>query len=175
MKKHRVLSSPQALRTALACAALASLLAACSGLPYAPGRVQAGMSEAQALSIMGPPAARHALPGGGARLEYPRGPSGLHTYMVDVDAQGRVTGWEQVLTDAQFDAITPGMGEEELRRRLGRPMSIRSGGRQPGWVWSYRYDSPLCVLWLISVVDGHTTDAARVPDPRCATDDGERR
>ena len=145
----------------------ASLLGACAGFRYAPTAVQPGMSEAQAVALMGPPVDRHPLPGGGSRLEYPRGPSGLHTFMVNVDAQGRVTGWEQVLTDRQFNAITPGMSESELRTRLGRPMAVRPGGWQPGTVWSYRYESPFCTLWQVSLVDGRVTDAARSPDPRC--------
>lgn len=159
---------------ALVASACAGLLVACAGFPYAPNGVQPGMTEGQALSIMGPPAARHAMPGGGSRLEYPRGPSGQHTYMVDVDVQGRVSGWQQVLTERHFNAITPGMSEAELRRRLGRPMAVRPGGWQPGTVWSYRYESPFCTLWLVSLVEGRVTDAARVPDPRCEAPSDQR-
>lgn len=153
-------------RLALAACLSAALLAGCA--TYSPRAVRSGMTADEVVAVMGAPNARHAQPGGGSRMEYARGPSGLHTYMVDLDAQGRVTGWEQVLDDAHFNAITPGMTVQELQRRLGRPAAIRSGGYQPGQVWSYRYDSPFkCDWWQVSVVNGLVRDAAFTPDPRC--------
>lgn len=153
-------------RLAVAACLSAALLAGCA--TYSPRAVRPGMTADEVVAVMGAPNARHAQPGGGSRLEYARGPSGLHTYMVDLDAQGRVTRWEQVLDEAHFNAITPGMTVQELQRRLGRPSAIRAGGYQPGQVWSYRYDSSFkCDWWQVSVVNGLVRDAAFTPDPRC--------
>jgi hypothetical protein len=152
--------------------ALSMGLAACA--TYSPRNVRPGMTEQEAVAVMGPPFARHAQPGGGMRLEYPRGPAGLHTFMVDVDAQGRVTGWQQVLTEAQFNAVPQGATVQELRRRLGRPAQVRGGGLQPGQVWSYRFDSPFCQWWQVSVVQDRVGPAAYGPDPRCELGDRER-
>ncbi|WP_235971137.1 hypothetical protein [Azohydromonas caseinilytica] len=125
------------------------------------------MSAEQVQAIMGAPTGRYANPDGGTRLEYARGPMGLHTYMVDLDASGRVTGWKQVMDEREFNAITPGMPVQEMLRRIGRPAYVRGGGWQPGQVWSYRYDSPFCLWWQISVVGDTVKDAAYGPDPRC--------
>ena len=146
-------------------AALALLLAACAG--YSPADVRPGMSAEQVQALMGAPTGRYPNPDGGTRLEFARGPMGLHTYMVDVDAAGRVTGWKQVMDEREFNAITPGMPVQEMLRRIGRPAQVRGGGWQPGQVWSYRYDGPFCLWWQISVVGDTVKDAAYGPDPRC--------
>ncbi|WP_157271042.1 hypothetical protein [Azohydromonas aeria] len=144
----------------------AALLSGCA--TYSPAKVTPGMDAAQVQQLMGgPPNARHANPGGGTRLEYARGPMGFHTYMIDLDPGGRVTGWQQVLTENNFNAITPGMPVQEMLRRIGRPAYVRGGGWQPGQVWSYRYEGPFCLWWQISVVGDRTADAAYGPDPRC--------
>ena len=156
--KHR-------LSRRLAVLAAAFALAGCA--TYSPRDVRPGMSGAEVEAIMGPPHARHAQPDGGTRLEYARGPQGLHTFMVDLDAQGRVLGWQQVLTEANFNAVASGTPVPELLRRLGRPMAVRGGGWQPGQVWTYRFDSVFCQWWQVSVVEGRTAGAAYGPDPRC--------
>lgn len=157
------------LRRLISLGLVTGLLAACSG--YAPGSITAGASQQQVRQRMGEPTGRYPLPGGGTRLEYARGPMGLHTYMVDVDPNGLVTGWQQVLTERSFDAITPGLPVAELLQRLGRPAQKRGGGWQPGQVWSYRFDSPFCLWWQVSVDQGRVVDAAYGPDPRCERND----
>jgi hypothetical protein len=73
---------------------------------------------------------------------------GKHTYMIDLDPAGRVTGWTQVLTEANFNALSTGITRDELLLRLGRP----SRRFYPGWqdldVWAYRYNVYEC-LWLM--------------------------
>jgi len=137
---------------------------------YSPRAVRPGMTAGEVVAAMGSPNARHALPGGGQRLEYARGPLGLHTYMVDLDGQGRVTRWEQVLDEAHFNAVRPGIPVEELARELGRPAEIRRYGRQPGDFWSYRFDdrTQLCRWWQVPVVGGQVGHGGYGPDPRCA-------
>lgn len=160
------------VRSRLAAAAAACTMAACAG--YAPGpELRVGADAQEATRAMGPPTGRYALPGGGTRLEYARGPFGKHTYMVDTDAQGRVLGWQQVLDEAHFNAIAPGITADELRLRLGRPSNVRGGGWQGGEVWSYRYDAIFCQWWQASVIDGRVRDVAYAPDPLCEVNDRE--
>jgi hypothetical protein len=157
----------------LCCAAALVLLAGCSA--YTPRQVQPGMGVDEVTAIMGPPNARHEMPGGGTRLEYPRGPMGYVTYMIDVDPQGRVTGWQQVLTEANFNAIPAGLPVPELLRRLGRPSFVRQVALRPGQVWIYRYDHLQCNWWLVSVDQGRVRDTSYGLDPRCMDHDGNER
>src|SRR5687767_179514 len=123
------------MKRALAIATLLGLLAACTG--YAPGKLVAGHGVDEVTRQLGTPTGRHALPQGGTRLEFARGPFGRHTYMVDLDPQSRVTGWKQVLTENEFAAIVPGMAQEEVLRRIGRPSDVRGAGLRGGSLWSY--------------------------------------
>ncbi len=143
-------------------------LSACAAFapPPAPGQ-----SEAQVLQRLGTPTARYALPGSTARLEFASGPYGRETWMVDLDAGGRVTVARQVLNEssfAEFQARAPGMPREELLRTLGRPGERRGGGWQGGEVWSWRYPTNDCLWFQVSVGDdGRVRDGSYGIDPRC--------
>jgi hypothetical protein len=143
----------------------ALLLAACAG--YAPRDVQIGDSADAVSKSMGVPTARYTLPQGGTRLEFARGPMGKHTYMIDLDAQGRVAAWHQVLTEPNFGLVREGWSQDELLMNLGSPSDRRSGGRQGGEVWSYRYDAVFCQWFQVSVKGGRVSDTSYGPDPLC--------
>ena len=151
----------------VAAAGLAAL-AGCAS--YGTGGVRTGDSADAVAKAMGAPTGRYALPQGGTRLEYARGPYGKHTFMVDLDAQGRVSGWHQVLTEPNFNDVRSGWSQDDLLMRLGRPSERRSGGRQGGEVWSYRYDAVFCQWFQVSVKDGRVGDTAYAPDPLCDID-----
>lgn len=157
---------PAAVLLALAAVALPAWLSGCAA-GYPSSGLKPGASESQVLAAMGPPNARHGLPGGGTRLEYAHGPMGEETFMVDIDPLGRMTGWEQVLDEAHFDAITPGLSVAQLLASLGRPAMVRSTALQPGQLWIYRYRTLFCRLWQVTVLDGQVHDAGYTPDPRC--------
>jgi hypothetical protein len=143
----------------------ALLLAACAG--YGPSGVRTGDTGDAVAKSMGPPTARYTLPQGGTRLEYARGPFGKHTYMVDLDPQGRVTAWNQVLTEPNFESVREGWSQDDLLARLGTPSHRRSGGRQGGEVWSYRYDAVFCQWFQVSVNGGRVSNTGYAPDPIC--------
>jgi hypothetical protein len=128
---------------------VALLLAACSG--YAPDGLPPGARAEDAVARMGPPTGRHALPGGGQRLEFARGPYGRHTYMLDFDAEGRLQRAEQVLTEENFLALQIGMDKAEVLRRIGRPSERRYLPRQRHQLWSYRYVTPFCIWFQVSL------------------------
>ena len=148
---------------------LAAGLAGCAAIGLHPPRP--GQTEAEVLSRDGPPTARYAMPGGATRLEYASGPAGRETWMVDIDAAGRVTQARQVLNEAGFDAFqrhAAGMSRAELLRTLGTPGERRGGGWQGGEVWSWRYPNNDCLWFQVSIgADGRVRDGAYGFDPTC--------
>ena len=115
-------------------------LAGCAAYDGYP--LQAGLSsKAEVLQTMGRPAEVWPTKSGGETLVYPRGPMGFHTFMMTVDAEGRLLARENALEPRIFALIQPGMTEEDVRRLLGPPV--------PHWtvyfeardelVWEWRY------------------------------------
>jgi len=120
-------------------------LASCAG--YGPVGVQPGQTEADVVKVMGPPTGRYTMPGGTQRLEFARGPYGRHTYMVDLDGQGRVAQVDQVLGPRYFDSVIPGKTtSDDVLRTIGRP-SERAGAMRNGQIWSWRYANNDCLWW----------------------------
>lgn len=165
-----VVAPRMASRAAVIAAAMAAaaLVAGCAN--YAPTAVRPGQSAADVEGSMGAPTARHALPGGASRLEYAHGPFGRHTYMVDLDANGRVTGWTQVLTEARFNALRNGMDAEAVRTEIGRPSEVFHIGWQDLDVWAYRYEvvGNFCQWFMVTMgKDGRVAETSYGPDPMC--------
>ena len=91
--------------------------------------------------------------GGGARtLEYNRQPAGQRNYMITIDPGGKMSALRQVLTPENFARITPGMGMDEVRRRLGKPAKVTpyqlSGETHHDW----RFLQPPNTAMLFTVV-----------------------
>ena len=121
-----------------------ALLPACAS--YAPPAVLPGMSRDEVLARMGQPDMERRLDAG-SRLEFPRGPFGKQTWFVYLDAAGRASRAEQVLSEQNFSRIDVGMAQDDVRQLLGRPGVVQVLGRARGVVWSYRYDNYSC-LWF---------------------------
>jgi len=159
-------SSARAVRVAVVSAVAVFGAIGCAG--YSPKGLQPGQPEAAVIQQMGPPTARYALPNGGSRLEYARGPAGHETYMVDFDTDGRMVDWEQVMDLWYLTRITPGMSEEDVLIRVGHPASTMPIKRQQLVVWNYRYPTNDCLWFQISVGDdGKVISGAQGIDPRC--------
>jgi hypothetical protein len=155
-------------RRLLACAAAFTMsLVGCAG--YSPSQVRPGQTAEDVQRSMGEPTGRYTRPDGGERLEYARGPYGKHTYMIDLDASGRVTGWSQVLDEAIFNTIKVGMTRDEVLLGIGRPSETQRIGRQKITVWSYRYRNPVCTWFQVSMGDdGRVSEIGYGMDPICA-------
>lgn len=150
--------------------ALVAGLAGCAG--YGPGGLPLGASSADVTQKMGPPTGRHALDGGGWRLEFARGPYGRHTYMLDFDANDRLLRAEQVLTEENFNALQIGMSRAEVLRRIGRPSNTRYLPRQRHQLWSYRYETPFCIWFQVSLdTDDRVAELGHNLDPICEARD----
>lgn len=150
----------------LRAAAVALVVAGCAG--YSPSGLTPGLSEAEVVQRMGPPTARYALPAGGTRLEYWRGPAGRETYMVDFDTAGRMVDWEQVMDLWYLTRVTAGLTSQDVLMRVGHPVETKFYPRQQVAVWSYRYPTNDCLWFQISLdADGRVISGGQATDPQC--------
>jgi len=77
--------------------------------------------------------------------EYSRQPEGTRCYMITIGADGILRSIEQVLTEANYRRIRPGMSEEAVRRVLGRPAGRQSFelSGETVWRWHIAAEPPL--------------------------------
>lgn len=150
----------------LATALLVVLAASACGVLQPPGSLPPGTSIDQARRLFGGPTAQYPLPGGGTRLEFNQH---KQTTMLDFDAGGRLVSSRQVLTEADFATITPGLPRDQVLMRIGHPNWVFGVARQRLSVWNYRFFAPLgCVIFQVSVSDaGVVTEASQGYDPAC--------
>ena len=129
-------------------AAATWLLTACT--TYGPAQFPPGTPATAVREKMGVPTGTYPLPDRGVRYEYARGPFGKHTYMVDFDANAKLTGATQVLTENNFTRIKDGMHRDQVLFEIGRPSDVRGLGWQKRVLWSYRYDAVFCLWYQVS-------------------------
>ena len=112
-----------------------SLFGGCAG----PRSLVVGQSsEADVRARMGSPTDARADPDGDRIWEYSTGPEGFYTYVVRMDANGKVKNVAQVLTEEQLARIIPNQTTKtEVRQLLGRPSHEDKYG--VGLTWSWRY------------------------------------
>jgi hypothetical protein len=150
----------------LLAAVVAAALAGCQS--YSPKQLRVGDPESTGVALMGPPTARHAMPGGITRLVYARGPMGKHTYMVDLGPDGGVTQWKQVLGELEFADIRPGWTTDEVLREFGPPASRQPNRPIDGQLWAYRYENFECRWFLVDIGPDHkVVGTALGTDPMC--------
>jgi len=118
---------------------LTLVLAACasySGAGLRPG--EARLEDV--VRLMGQPAMRWQDPDGSIQLAYPRGPAGIHTFMVKLGADGRLQSNANVLDEAGLARIRPGMTQEQVLRVLGPPDYSRTAyfKARDELVWDWR-------------------------------------
>ncbi|HAB48351.1 MAG: hypothetical protein EBV16_00210 [Betaproteobacteria bacterium] len=115
---------------------------------YAPTQAMMALSPKQLSALLGQPAATLKTDSG-TRLIFTRGPFGRHSYAVDFNQNEEAIGFEQLLVEARFAKILPGMGPEAVIAMIG-PSTIQQGlARQWGSVWSYRFETSQCIWFQI--------------------------
>jgi hypothetical protein len=140
-------------------------LAGCTALP--PKQEDMGTTISAFTHKYGPPTDVTET-SSGKRLVYRTGPYGEETYFVDVEPTGRITAWQQVLTEDNFKKIQPNMPAQAVIDLLGPCSETRSLARNRGSVCSYRYRSPFCQWFSIELTaEGLVRSAGYLPDPRC--------
>jgi hypothetical protein len=114
------------------------------------------------------PTGEYDLPNGGKRLEFAQGAFGKQTWMLDFDTSGKLVANNQVLTEANFATIAPGMSANDVRFRLGRPAQVFTVPWQHLQVWNYRFFTGDCVWFQVSMTDaGRVTESNIGSDPAC--------
>jgi hypothetical protein len=116
---------------------IAALLAGCAG--FGGYGIQAGTPRDAVIAQMGQPT--RVLPmQAGERLQYGTQPYGRETWMVDLDASGRVVQARQVLTDSNFQRIEAGKWtRDDVEREFGRPAWTDRVTSWSGPVMTYRW------------------------------------
>jgi hypothetical protein len=71
--------------------------------------------------------------------EYPTGPYGVHTFMIDIGPDQAVREVHQVLREEYFSKVHAGMSRDEVQRMLGRPREIWYFPARDEEVWFWRY------------------------------------
>lgn len=120
-------------RPLILAALLTTTLLGCAGTPLYPGQT----GEAEIRAHFGQPAMEWQNTDGSVTLEYPHGPAGTTTDMVTLNPDRTLRSIEQVLTDATFAKVKPGMTQDDIRRLLGRPGEIRPPYADKGAEWKW--------------------------------------
>jgi outer membrane protein assembly factor BamE (lipoprotein component of BamABCDE complex) len=129
-------------------------------------------SESDVRMVMGEPDTVWEEDDGSRVLEYPKGPSGHRTWMFDIDVQGKLKNYRQVLTEENFGNVRPGMSRAEVRRLLGRPRGVQEFPLKNEQVWDWRYLDPTSKPRLFNVHfdrgTGRVTRTSASEDPQAA-------
>lgn len=139
VQRGQTAPAPSAARSALYAivALIAVLLVGCAR--YGGRGLEPGTTADEVRSVMGKPQRIWEDPNGGASWEYARGPAGQETFMVRLDASGRLFRIDQVLQDEFFAKIREGMSQEDVERTLGRPYRKDRFKVKKEDVWTWRY------------------------------------
>lgn len=138
-------------------------LTACGS--YLPPAELTNMRRDQIVERLGQPEMQRTMADGSSRLEFPTGPRGKQTWFVYLNADGEALRSEQVLTERNFNRVTPGMTQDAVREMLGRPGEIRTLARSRGVVWSYRYENPFCQWFQVEIAADLTVRSAGYGEP----------
>ena len=125
-------------------------------------------TEADVRARFGEPAAIYPEDDGSRTFEYPRQPEGQTNYMITIGTDGKMSALRQVLKQADFETILPGLERAEVRRRLGRPATTQVFvlKNQEVWDWRYLEDQQPRVFSVTFDMDGHVLSTASTIDPR---------
>lgn len=119
----------------------------------APQTPQVGATLAQVEAQLGRPRATFPLPGGGQQVEF-NYVRGTNTFIVFLDASGKVVEVVQALNETNFRQVRPGMNQEQVLRLIGHPFQTSPGGRRAGQVWSYAFQNTQCQWFQVQFTPG---------------------
>jgi hypothetical protein len=124
-----------AFHRAAALLALVVLPAACANF----AAVSTGDSTQDVEARVGAPGTVWKNADGSEVWEYPLGPSGVQTFMIDIGTDQAVLAVHQVLREEYFSKVVAGMSRDEVRRLLGRPKEVWYFPARDEEVWVWRY------------------------------------
>mgnify|MGYP001766309152 FL=1 len=122
-----------------AIAAIATILPGCDS--FVLQDIKPGVTTAvEVRAKMGNPGYEFRNDDGSVTWEYTRQPSGVHCYMITFDSKQVVQRVDQVLNDASFARVRPGMTRDEVRRLLGQPARVETFANLREEVWEWRIE-----------------------------------
>ncbi len=120
----------------LAMACLAGVLLAGCAVPQ---WLEPGTPLQTVEQSMGRPTQTEALAEGGVRLLYSRQPAGQQVYHIDFDGHHRLVSVAQVLSEASFQRLQPGVDTRaSVQAFFGPPALVERVARFDGDIWTYR-------------------------------------
>jgi len=134
---------------------------------FAPHASLLGQDKQAVMASLGPPSQERRT-ADGTRLVYARSPYGKSTFFVSLDGQGRVKGWEDVLTPANFEKITVGMGKDDVENLIGPSTIVRTVNSRGHKAWLYPYHNSLCQVFMVEVnPQNQVVGTGNAPAPEC--------
>ncbi len=125
--------------SAAATALIAILLPGCDAVVLQ--EIRPGITTADEVRAkMGNPGFEFTNEDGSVTWEYTRQPSGAHCYMITLGSNRIVQKVEQVLNDANFALVQPGMQPAQVRRLLGQPARVEFFDNLREEVWEWRIE-----------------------------------
>jgi hypothetical protein len=131
-----------------------------------------GISTATEVKrAMGEPTFEWKEPDGALIWEFPRGPSGSVTYMVEMRPDGVLKEIRQVLKEEYFAKIRPGLSKDEVRRLIGKPAETMTFPLKKDEVWTRKFEQGRGEYWQFHAhfdLGGKVVTATRnrVEEPR---------
>jgi len=94
-------------------------------------------TQAEVRSRMGEPGFVHRNDDGTVTWEYARQPEGTNCYMITFDSKQIISKVEQVLNEANYGKVRPGMSPDDIRRLFGAPArkQVFDNLREEIWEW----------------------------------------
>jgi hypothetical protein len=138
------------------------LLCGCAG--YGPDNRMLGNTREQVVQALGTPTTELTTPDGRVMM-YPRGPFAKHTYFVYLNRDGNMERWTQVLDEKNFAQIKPNMHRDEVVALIGVSKATFGIARNRGYVWNYRYVTPLCFWFQIEFTREDTVRSTGYSQP----------
>jgi outer membrane protein assembly factor BamE (lipoprotein component of BamABCDE complex) len=132
-------------------------------------------TEADVRAKFGEPAAVYAEEGGARTFEYPRQPEGQVNYMITIGTDGKMSALRQVLKEASFVKVVPGMDKAQLRRLLGRPAKtqVYELKQEEVWDWYFRQENNDNRVFSVTLdKNGLVLSSANAADPRTSLPGG---
>ncbi|MCC6609414.1 MAG: hypothetical protein IT515_07040 [Burkholderiales bacterium] len=142
--------------------------AGCAALAPGPGSVRIGDTEAQVRATLGVPTMERKMATGTTAWYYATGPSGFYTWRVLFNSAGAVTEYAQVLTAANFQAMSAGASRDAVLDQFGPPMERMSFPRTATEAWTYRWMDGTLEMIAEALFDARTgslKSIALVRDP----------
>ena len=135
-------------------------------------KLEEGVStEADVRQQFGAPAQVSTEPDGSRIFEYPRQPEGYANYLITIGPDGKMSSLRQLLTEANFAKVAPGLDKGQVLKMLGKPAKtqfFQLKGEEV-WDWRFRTNQLAKVFSVIYSGEGRVLRTGIADDPRDST------